>query len=86
VLGIKHMTLCTLHKPSAAELLWDCERQPVFWSSETYSGDPVETLQGTEPWAMLPDRHRCLTPQSPQLHNPVTISHTVNVPSYWHSG
>jgi hypothetical protein len=30
-------------------ILWDHERQPVFfWSSETYSGDPVETLQGTK--------------------------------------
>lgn len=31
--------------------LWDCERQPVFWSGETYSGDSVETLQSSEPFS-----------------------------------
>ena len=31
-------------------------------------------------------RVRCLTPQSPQLHDSVIISHTDNVPSFWHSG
>lgn len=37
-----------------------------FWSSETYSGDPVETLQGTELWAMLPDA------QVPDIMEPPT--------------
>lgn len=31
-------------------------------------------------------RNNCLTLQSTQLHNPVTISHVDNVPSFWYSG
>ena len=58
--------------------VWDHERQPVFWSSKTYSRDPVEQ------WTMLPDRHApSMTPQSPHLHNPVTISHVPKLLAFW---
>jgi hypothetical protein len=63
---------------------WDLERQPVFWLSEAYSRDLVEnsTREGTV--SHVP-KHRPLTTQSPQLHDPKTISGVDNVPSSWYS-
>jgi hypothetical protein len=56
----------------------------LFWLTEVCSSDPVEnsTKEGTA--SHIP-RDSCLTPQSPQLHTSVTISHTDSVPSSWHS-
>ena len=62
--------------------LWDRERQPVFWLSNTYSRDPVENSTRDGTVSQVP-RHRCLTPWSSQLHNPVTEP---DVPNSWNSG
>ena len=51
----------------------DQERQPVFWLSEAYSRDPVENSTWDITVCHVP-RHRCLTPWSPQPHNPVIMS------------
>jgi hypothetical protein len=52
----------------------------LFGLNEACSGDPVEnsTRDGTVSHVT---RDKCLIPQSPQLCNSVTISHTNNVPS-----
>ena len=65
--------------------VWDREKQSVFWLSKTYSGDLVENSTRDRTVSHIP-RHRRMTPRSPQLHNPVTVSHVDNVPSCWHSG
>ena len=57
----------------------------MFWLNEACSSDPVENSTRDRTASHIP-RDRCLTPQSPQLHNSVTISHADNVPSFWHSG
>lgn len=62
--------------------LWDRERQPVFWLSNTYSRDPVENSTRDGTVSQVP-RHRCLTPWSSQLHNPVTEP---DVPNSWNNG
>ena len=63
--------------------LWEHERQSVFWLNETYSRDPVEISIWDRTVSHVP-RHRHLTPWSPQLHNPLTISHIDNVSSCWY--
>jgi hypothetical protein len=57
----------------------------LFWLNEACSGDPIENSIRDRTVSHIP-RDRCLTPQSPQLHNSVTISHADNVPSSWYSG
>ena len=57
----------------------------LFWLNGACSSDPVENSTRDRKVSHVP-RVRCLTPQSPQLHNSVTISHADNVPSFWHSG
>ena len=61
----------------ASHLLLDHERQSVFWSSKEAQ---YKNLQGPNR-KLAPD-----TISTPQLHNPVTISHVDNVPSSWYSG
>lgn len=51
----------------------------LFWLSKACSGDPVENSTRDRTVSSGPrDRH--LTPQSPQFHNSVTISHTDKAP------
>jgi hypothetical protein len=56
--------------------LWGCGRQPslVEWGLLWRPSRENSTRDGK---ASHVPRHRCLTPQSPQLHNSVTISHTM---------
>jgi hypothetical protein len=56
----------------------------LFWLNEACSGEPVENSTRDGTVSHIP-RDRCLTPQRPKLHNSVTMSHTDNVPSSWHS-
>ena len=56
----------------------------LFWLSEACSRDPVENSTRDGTVSHIP-RDRCLTPQSPKLHNSVTISHADKAPSLWHS-
>ena len=60
-------------------------RGSLFWLNEACSGNPVENSTRDRTASHIP-RDRCLTPQSHQLHNSVTISHADNVLSFWHSG
>ena len=53
----------------------------LFWLNGACSGNPVEYSTRDRKASHI-SRVRCLTPQSPQLHNPVTISHADNVPSF----
>jgi hypothetical protein len=68
---------------------WICScgvmKGSLFWLNEACSSDPVEnsTRDGT---VNQITRDRCLAPQSPQLHNSVSVSHTDNVPSSSYSG
>jgi hypothetical protein len=57
----------------------------LFWLNEACSGDSVQNSTRDRKVSHVP-RVRYLTPQSPQLHNSVTIGHGDNVPSFWHSG
>jgi hypothetical protein len=53
----------------------------LFWLNGACSGDPGEKSIRGRKVSHFP-RDRCLIPQSPQIHNSVTISHTDNVPSF----
>jgi hypothetical protein len=57
----------------------------LFWLNEAFSGDPVENSRRDRKASYVP-RIRCLTQQSTQLLNSVTISKTDYVPSFWNSG
>jgi hypothetical protein len=57
----------------------------LFWLNEPCSSNPVENSTRDGKLSYVP-RVRCLTPQSPQLHNSVIISHADNIPRFWHSG
>jgi hypothetical protein len=55
----------------------------LFWLNEACSGHPVENSTREGKASYIP-RVGCLTLQSPQLYDSVTISHADNVPSFWH--
>jgi hypothetical protein len=57
----------------------------LLWLNKACSGDPVENSTRDRKVSHVP-RDRCLTPQSPQLHNSVTNSPADKAPSSWHLG
>jgi hypothetical protein len=74
----------TTQRPNKERELCGAVIGSLFLLNKACSGNQVENSTGDRKASHIP-RVRCLIPQSPQLHNSVTISHTVNVPSFWHS-